>query len=430
MFGKVKSWFNKKSSMYGSFAALIRDSQTPWRYNGSSSYNELLELYSSNPVARRAIDETAELASQIVWGLYAQNGDERNEIPQHDILNLLNMPNQSTSRSAFIRDIVTDRQIGGSYFIKVTQGTMGNVVALHRLNPGLMQFVSSQSTATRKVFRYTGGDGEVFVVEEGVPSNLIYGGTYSIKQDSVLGSSPLSAAASDIQVSNQARMWLHTSLANGASSPGIITSDGVNLTPDQVTEAQRMWAEKYQGAMNSGKPIFMGSAGLKFTPIGSSPGDVKFSEIIGSVDRSISSTLGIPPFLLGQAEGSTFNNMETARISAFEDTIIPIMREITTNLNRSLVRGYYFADGSVELEIDLDKVEALANRRAFVYDRLPKLAGIASTNEKREMVGLSPIDGGDEVLVPPNLLPLGFGLEGADDTGDIADPPADGDGDA
>ena len=58
---------------------------------------------------------------------------------------------------------------------------------------------------------------------------------------------------------------------------------------------------------------------------------------------------------------------------------------------------------------DIDGIPALAERKRKTYENITSAVreGIMTRNEAREEIGLSPVDGGDELYISANLFPLG-----------------------
>jgi len=124
--------------------------------------------------------------------------------------------------------------------------------------------------------------------------------------------------------------------------------------------------------------------------------------------REIALALGFPPFLLGFAEGSTFNNVEEARMSLYENTIIPILKGILDDLSTylSVIRGK-----DLSIDIDRDSILALqprviARREAA---RADFQAGIISDTEAREE-GNYPEEVDGERFIQSSYVPMGMDL--------------------
>jgi HK97 family phage portal protein len=136
--------------------------------------------------------------------------------------------------------------------------------------------------------------------------------------------------------------------------------------------------------------------------MGMSPQQMSVIETKFSAARDISLALGVPPILLNIPGDSTYANFKEARLSFYEDTVIPMAQEITEQLNKWLIEVY---GPDYHYELDLDKVPAIAEKRHDLWGMADKSQDL-TINERREMKGYGPIAGGDILLQPANLIPV------------------------
>ena len=90
----------------------------------------------------------------------------------------------------------------------------------------------------------------------------------------------------------------------------------------------------------------------------------------------------------------------------YEETIIPYLRKIESDLNEWLVPMF---GEDLHFCYDIDQIPALSERRKKTYENVTSAVreGIITRNEARERLGLSPMSGGDELYISANLFPLG-----------------------
>jgi hypothetical protein len=142
--------------------------------------------------------------------------------------------------------------------------------------------------------------------------------------------------------------------------------------------------------------------GMKWQQMGMSPQQMSVIETKFSAARDISLALGVPPILLNIPGDSTYANFREARLSFYEDTVIPMAQEITEQLNKWLIEVY---GEDFHYELDLEKVPAIAEKRHELWSMADKSQDL-TINERREMKGYGPIPGGDILLQPSNLIPV------------------------
>jgi len=103
----------------------------------------------------------------------------------------------------------------------------------------------------------------------------------------------------------------------------------------------------------------------------------------------------INPVLLGDLSHSSYNDIEQAQLEFITHTLLPIIDLIEEELNRKLI--------TVSTQyIDFDENALLKGNKATMSNYLTSLVsnGIMTTNEAREQIGLNPVDGGDDLIIP------------------------------
>jgi hypothetical protein len=140
--------------------------------------------------------------------------------------------------------------------------------------------------------------------------------------------------------------------------------------------------------------------------MGLSPKDMDFINLKHMSATDIALCFGVPSQLVGVPDAQTYANVAEARLALYEETIIPHLKLIQSDLNEWLVPMF---SEELEFAYDLDAIPALAERKRKTYENITSAvnAGIMTRNEAREVIGLSPIDGGDDIYISATLFPLG-----------------------
>ncbi|MCK5556260.1 MAG: phage portal protein, partial [Alphaproteobacteria bacterium] len=107
--------------------------------------------------------------------------------------------------------------------------------------------------------------------------------------------------------------------------------------------------------------------------------------------REIALAFNVPAQLIGINGSLTFSNFEQARLSLFEDAVLPLLDHVKDEINNWLTPQ--FGD-DLAIEYDADKIDALAPRREKVWERMSK-ADFMTINEKRSALGFPPLAEGD-----------------------------------
>ena len=122
--------------------------------------------------------------------------------------------------------------------------------------------------------------------------------------------------------------------------------------------------------------------------------------------KDIANLLGMPAHKLGGSDQSSYGSLEEENRSFRDDTLDPILVQFEIEYEKLLTE--------VEQALESHSVEAVREslertNMAVRADVLQKAVGgpHMTQNEAREIVSLPPVDGGDELLQPANMLVLG-----------------------
>tara|TARA_Y100001972_G_scaffold57513_1_gene70655 strand:- start:250 stop:1494 length:1245 start_codon:yes stop_codon:yes gene_type:complete len=230
--------------------------------------------------------------------------------------------------------------------------------------------------------------------------------------DDFYGCSPLSAAAVEVDQHNLSSSHNINLLNNGARPSGAVifkpkddAGYAINLSESQRQQLLTDLNNRFQGSQNAGRPLLL-EGDFDWKEMGLSPRDMDFINLKHMSATDIAMCFGVPSQLVGVPDAQTYANVAEARLALYEETIIPYLRKVESDLNEWLVAQF---SETLEFCYDIDQIPALSERRRRVYENVVSAvnAGIMTRNEAREAVGLSPIDGADQLLVPATLFPLG-----------------------
>lgn len=204
--------------------------------------------------------------------------------------------------------------------------------------------------------------------------------------DDHYGISPLSAAASAIDIHNSAGRWSKALLDNAARPSGAIvfqSKDGGAMSEEQYDRLTREIEENHSGAVNAGRPMLL-EGGLDWRPMGFSPSDMEFLKTKEGAAREIALAFGVPPMLLGLPGDNTYANYQEANRAFYRQTVLPLVRKTANALAAWLSEAQGI---EVALEADLDHVPALAPERDALWKRVTD-ADFLDEAEKRLLLGL------------------------------------------
>jgi HK97 family phage portal protein len=342
------------------------------------------EAYTKNVVAHRCVSMIARAAACVPYKLVDSGGIQ---VEKHPVLNLLNKPNPCCLGKSFLESVLAFKLIAGNSYI-LAVGNGDEPKELYVLRPDRVRVIAGHGGMAAG-YVYTVGQKETrYMVNPVDGSSPVLHLKEFHPLDDYYGMSRVEAAAYSIDQHNQAAKWNQSLLQNGAKPSGalVVKSDGANggtLTDEQFGRIKNQMEEEYSGAVNAGRPLLL-EGGLDWKEMSLSPKDMDFVESKNSSARDIALAFGVPPQLLGIPGDNTYSNLVEARLALWEQTVLPMVDDLTLSLNSWLMPQF---KGAFELQADLNKVSALAPRREALWKRMAE-ADFLTDDEKRKVLGV------------------------------------------
>jgi len=366
--------------------------------------------YVENAIVYRCVNEIANGASAVPFKL--MRGDQ--PIEDHPLLDLLSKPNPTMSQSEYFQKVYSNLLISGNSYLLRVGTENGEPTELYCLRPDRIEIKTNKRAFLPISYHYV-IDGQIkarYDIDQ-------ITGQSEVKQiklynpvDDYLGQSPIMPAAADIDQHNLGGKHNTHLLINGARPSGAVVykpRDEVGamttLTDGQREQLRQDLAARFNGTKNSGRTMIL-EGDFDYKEMGLSPKDMDFANMKSMSAKDIALVFGVPAQLIGASDATTYNNMAEARLALYEETIIPLLRHIESDLNEWIVP--LFGD-DLTLQYDIDSIPAISERRRLVTDNILRAVseGVLTRNEARERLNLGPISGGDEVYIASNLFPLG-----------------------
>ena len=395
----------KNSNMMGYFGVGTEEAKT-YKYQDLAK-----EGYLKNAIVYRCVNEISKGASAVPFVLKA--GDQI--IEEHPLIDLLMRPNPLQSYSEFFNSLFGYVLLSGNAYILKTGSDMGAPKELHQLRPDRINIKGSGKPIPEKYeYMVNGRVNHTYLIDqENGFSELKHIKLWN-PLDDYYGLSPLSAAAVEVDQFNMASKHNVNLLQNGARPSGAVVFKpqddagfAVNLTESQRQQLLTDLNNRFSGAGNAGRPMLL-EGDFDWKEMGLSPKDMDFATLKHMSATDIALCFGVPSQLVGVPDSQTYSNVAEARLALYEETIIPHLRKIASDLNEWLVPLF---DDRLTLEFDIDSIPALSERVKRVYENVTSAVreGIMTRNEAREQLGLEPLDGADDLYISATLFPLGDG---------------------
>jgi HK97 family phage portal protein len=273
-----------------------------------------------NAVLYRCVRMIAECAASVPLLLY--DGDT--EVTDHPFLTLLNAPGPGQTRTDLLEAYYGFLLVAGNSYLEAVPAG-GRIRELHTLRPDRMRIVpgldgwpdgyeySVNGQISRLIGEAVPGVSRVWQTKLFHPANDHY------------GLSPIEAAATAVDIHNEASKWNKALLDNSARPSGaLVYGNGQTMTAAQFDRLKSELEETYAGARNAGRPMLL-EGGLDWKAMSLSPRDMDFIALKQMAAREIALALGVPPMLLGIPGDNTYANYTEANRVFWRQTVIPLV---------------------------------------------------------------------------------------------------------
>ncbi len=345
-------------------------------YRGYSS-----EGYTQNVIAHQAINKIANAVATITWK--AEKDGEL--LDEHPVLDLINKPNPVQSGADWWRQRIAYLLLSGNLYDE--RFIVNNQLReLWVPRPDRMTIVPGDSGIPSSFIYSTDGQKKIYypVDSRTADSDINHTRLFHPLND-WYGLSPLAAGAYAIDQHNESMKWLQALLQNSARPSGaLLLDDDQTLSDEQFNRLKTQIDEQYSGSSNAGRPMLL-EGGLDWRPMGLSPEDMLITDTKDGSARDISLALGVPPLLLNIPGDNTYSNYREARLGFYEDTIVPLVTFMLSDLNQWMSPFF-----DAKIVPDLDSIEALAEKRRGMWEMVDNSDEL-TVNEARKLKGFPPL---------------------------------------
>lgn len=340
------------------------------------NYASLIDQgYLRNIIAYRCVRLLSEAAANVRLNL--KIGDR--ELDTHPLLDLIARPAPMRTGLSLLEEVYGYLLVAGNAYLEVVS-LQGNPHELHALRPDRMKVLADE-TGWIEAYQYqvAGRSVELRKAEGDKLEPVLHIKLFNPLNDHY-GFAPIEAAQVALDIHNAAGEWNKSLLDNAACPTGALVygaGDAMNMTDDQFARLKEELESSYQGAKNAGRPMLL-EGGLDWKQMGMSP-------------REVALAFGVPPMLLGIPGDNTYANYQEANRAFWLLTVLPLVARVLSEISGWLSAAY---GEPLKLEADLDAIEALAQERKALWDRVTA-ADFLSRDEKRVAVGYG-VEGADE----------------------------------
>jgi HK97 family phage portal protein len=367
-----------KASRAGPLIALSAHGRPVWTPRDYAGFAR--EGFMMNPVAHRSIRMIAEAAASVTLEVSGQDAGDVAAAAA-----LLAAPNPRQAGTALLEALFLQLNIAGNAYLECVT-LDGGPRELHVLRSDRMRVVPGPDGWPEAYEYAVAGQSVRFQAAEG-PSPILHL-TLTHPVDDHYGLSALEAAATAIDIHNEASRWNKAFLDNAARPSGalVYAADGANMNEEQFDRLKRELEEGFQGASNAGRPLLL-EGGLDWKPLSLSPTEMDFIQLKNMAAREIALALGVPPLVLGLAGDNTHANYAEANRVFWRQFIAPLVKRTAQNLSLWLSQHL---GSEIRLTPDFDGVDAMNDTREPLWKAVTA-ADFLTIDEKRAALGYPPM---------------------------------------
>jgi HK97 family phage portal protein len=324
---------------------------------------------------------------------------DRKRVRDHPVARLMAKPHPRVTRYTFFDTLVRDVGIFERYLsvkIKLQDGTTGG---LARIAPTMFSPVGDDWMHP-EAFEIRGSKGKKVVPA----ADCFYILGYS-PDGKIGGVSPIESLRSVLAEEYEAARQRSQAFRNGARVNGYIErpKDAPGWSREARERFRAGWRGQYGGGGSDayGTPIL--EDGMKFVSASQTAKDLQYIESRKLTREEAAAAYFIPPPMVGILDNATFSNVKEQHKHLYQDTLGPWLQRIQQELMLQLFDDFPDTD-RLYLEFNLEE-----KLRGSFEDQAAQLQ--ASTggpwmtrNEARAMRNLPAIEGGDDLIVPLNVI--------------------------
>jgi HK97 family phage portal protein len=348
----------------------------------------------------RSVALLSGIISSLPIQVFRKTANGRELVSDHPVSKLITRkPNKLMTKAVYFDRSVNHNQLWGNSYAWIQRNGSAVPIALLPVHPSDTEVFQKDFELFYKIKLKTGNSK---YMEKIVPSSDIL--HWPGFGDGVVGKSIIKYMREDIGLGIAARDYGSTVFSDGGLPTGFLTVPN-GLKPEQI-EANRANWKKYARGNGEGVAVLQGD--IKFNQLTIPPDDAQFLETRKFNVEEIARWFGVPPHKIASMEHATFSNIEHQAIEFLQDTIVPMLAKIegeyTTKLFREDEEDYY-----VEFNVD-GYVRADSQAKAEML-RTNIQNGLMTPNEGRAKQNMNSMNGGDELYIQQNMMPLSVAKE-------------------
>ena len=231
---------------------------------------------------------------------------------------------------------------------------------------------------------------------------------FSIRNNSLLrGQSLLVSASAEVRQHILGNTH-NLSLLERGGRLSLVVHYEEDIGPDDFDAVEDRVIEKFGGAAKAGGISVSAGGKLDVKELGTSNKDMDFANLQEMAKEAVALQYKVPLALV-TIKAQTLDNLGISFLALYDRAVLPLADRIFGGLSDLLLPRYGEDPAETKITYDLDTITALASRRNEEL-KLRRDLNLESLNELRSTIGREPVDGGDQVLAPATMIPIGTDL--------------------
>lgn len=325
----------------------------------------------------------ADPAAAVQFKLYHRRKDgDREEITEHELLDLLNGPNLAHTGEQLRQLHYTYMNLTGESYILMLKGS-GEYTPKRGQLPDALQILPTHRIQFKVGKKFS--ESYIMIEKQRYSIMNIIRDFNPDPANPFYGRSIIAASAPALDLETNMLEWNRRYFANNAQ-PSLIFNSNEAMDDQSYERWKAQFQDEHTGVENAHKPLLI--EGGSVTPIGIKQTELQFLGTRKFSMQEILSMFSVSPAILGQVENVNRANLEAGFYQHAVQNIVPRVRQLTHQIQQTLVKVY---DPSLVLDFVNPVPEDIQQKLQEVQ------AGVnawLTIDEARDAYGMQPLPNG------------------------------------
>lgn len=346
----------------------------------------------------------AESVSKLPIKIYKEDEYGIQKATRHYLYSLLKLrPNPYMSTMSFFGALETQKNLRGNSFANIEfDRRTGKVKALWPIDSSNVTIYVDNIgilNSKSKIWYVVQVGGKQYKL---MPEEMLHFKN-GITLDGIVGVPTIDYLKASIQNAGAAEKFINNFYRQGLQVKGIVQYIG-DLDEKAKENFRNNFESMSSGLKNSHRVALM-PIGYQYTPMSLSMADAQFLENTELTIRQIATAFGIKMHQLNDLSKATHTNIEQQQRQFYTDTLQAILTMYEQELAYKLFLGSEIEQGYYT-KFNVDAILRSSIKDRYEAYRIGIQSGFLMPNEARGKEDLPPEEGGDQLLVNGNMLPI------------------------